>query len=105
MQRAADAVPGSCNQAAPPRPFEARRPCFSRLGVHLCAILQILRALADTCVGRVMSMMGKMPHADWLSGISPVFITLLVQAALAFQKYRLNNGLMLATTLAAVELV
>ena len=55
------------------------------------------------CSGGLVSLIGKMPHADWLTGISPVFITLLVQAALAFQKYRLNDGLLLAATLAAVE--
>jgi hypothetical protein len=31
------------------------------------------------------------------------FVTLLVQAGLAFQKYHFNNGLVLGTTLAAVD--
>jgi hypothetical protein len=35
--------------------------------------------------------------------VAAVFLTLSVQAALAFQKYRFNNGLMLGTTLAALN--
>lgn len=42
-------------------------------------------------------------HAPLLSVITAAFVTVLVQAALAFQKYRFNNGLMLGATLAAVD--
>ena len=35
--------------------------------------------------------------------MTAAFFTLLVQAALSFQKYRFDNGLMLGTTLAAVN--
>jgi hypothetical protein len=41
--------------------------------------------------------------AALLSVMTAAFFTLLVQAALSFQKYRFDNGLMLGTTLAAVN--
>jgi hypothetical protein len=37
------------------------------------------------------------------TSLAAAFLTLSVQAALAFQKYRFNNGLMLGTTLAALN--
>ena len=94
----------SCNQAAPPpAPSRLLHSCFSRFGVRPCAIsADPSSVLLHVCSGGA-DLMGKTSHADWLSGIRPAFITLLVQAALAFQKYRLNDGLMLAATLAAVE--
>ena len=44
-----------------------------------------------------------MPSAAAISVVIAAFVTLSVQAALAFQKYRFNNGLLLGTTLAAVN--
>ena len=44
-----------------------------------------------------------MPSAAAIAIMTAAFVTLLVQAALAFQKYRFNSGLMLGTTLAAVN--
>ncbi len=41
--------------------------------------------------------------AALLSVMTAAFFTLLIQAALSFQKYRFDNGLMLGTTLAAVN--
>jgi len=40
--------------------------------------------------------------AAFTAVMSAMFVTLWVEAALAFQKYRFDNGLMLGTTLAAV---
>ena len=48
-------------------------------------------------------MLRETTHADLTSVLIAAVITLSVQAALVFQKYRLNDGLMLAATLAAVE--
>jgi hypothetical protein len=42
-------------------------------------------------------------RAALLSLIPAAFVTLLIQAALAFQKYRFGNGLTLGTALAAVN--
>ena len=42
-------------------------------------------------------------HAALLSVMIAAFFTLLVEAALSFQKYRFDNGLTLGTTLAAVN--
>jgi hypothetical protein len=42
-------------------------------------------------------------HAAVISVVTVAFFTLLVQAALTFQKYRFDKGLMLGTTMAAVN--
>jgi hypothetical protein len=49
------------------------------------------------------STVGATTHAAFISGMIAAFFTLLVQAALAFQKYRFNNGLILGITLAALS--
>ena len=49
------------------------------------------------------STVGATTHAALISVMTAAFFTLLVQAALSFQKYRFDNGLMLGTTLAAVN--
>jgi hypothetical protein len=49
------------------------------------------------------SMVDATTHAGLISVATAVFFTLLVQAALAFQKYRFDNGLILGTTVAAVN--
>ena len=48
-------------------------------------------------------MLRETTHADLISVMIAAVVTLSVQAALAFQKYRFNNGLMLGATLAAVD--
>jgi len=48
------------------------------------------------------AIVGETAHAGPVIAMAAAFVTLLVEAALAFQKYRFNNGLMLGTTLAAV---
>jgi uncharacterized membrane protein YwaF len=48
-------------------------------------------------------MLRETTHADLISVVTVTVVTLAVQAALTFQKYRFDNGLMLGTTLAAVN--
>jgi hypothetical protein len=48
-------------------------------------------------------MLRETTHADLISVMIPGVVTLSVQAALTFQKYRFDNGLMLGITLAAVD--
>jgi len=48
-------------------------------------------------------MLRETTHADLISVMIAAVITLVVQAALTFQKYRFDNGLMLGITLAAVD--
>jgi len=48
-------------------------------------------------------MLHETTHADLISVMIAAVITLVVQAALTFQKYRFDNGLMLGITLAAVH--
>jgi hypothetical protein len=48
-------------------------------------------------------MLRETTHADLISVVIPGVVTLSVQAALTFQKYRFDNGLMLGITLAAVD--
>ena len=48
-------------------------------------------------------MLRKTKHAHVISELITLAVTLAVQAAFAFQKYRFNNGLVLGTTLAAVN--
>ena len=48
-------------------------------------------------------MLRKTKHAHVISEVMAMAVTLAVQAAFAFQKYRFNNGLVLGTTLAAVN--
>jgi hypothetical protein len=50
-----------------------------------------------------VTMAGETTHTSLPAVVAAVFLTLSVQAALAFQKYRFNNGLMLGTTLAALN--
>jgi hypothetical protein len=50
-----------------------------------------------------VTMAGETTHTSLTAVVAAVFLTLSVQAALAFQKYRFNNGLMLGTTLAALN--
>ena len=47
-------------------------------------------------------MVGARTHTA-LSVLAAAFFTLLIQAALSFQKYRFDKGLMLGTTMAAVN--
>jgi hypothetical protein len=49
-------------------------------------------------------MLRQTTHADLISTGTAAVVTLSVQAALAFQKYRFGNGLVLGITLAAVTL-
>ena len=46
---------------------------------------------------------GARTHAAFISVVTATFVTLWVEAALAFQKYRFDNGLVLGTALAAVN--
>ena len=46
---------------------------------------------------------GATTHAALISVLAAAFFTLLIQAALTFQKYRFDKGLMLGTTMAAVN--
>jgi hypothetical protein len=46
---------------------------------------------------------GATTHAALISVLAPAFFTLLVQAALTFQKYRFDRGFMLGTMMAAVN--
>ena len=105
MRRAAGPAHSSCSQAAPrcapfetcPRvllPVALRATCLD----HSAGAGRSFEQPADTTVGG-----GETTHAPLLSAIPAAFVTLLVQAALAFQKYRLNNGLILGATLAVVE--
>ena len=48
-------------------------------------------------------MLRETTHAALISVMTTAVITLLVQAALTFQKYRFDNGLMLGIMLAAVN--
>ena len=48
------------------------------------------------------SMVGARTHTA-LSVLGAAFFTMLIQAALSFQKYRFDKGLMLGTTMAAVN--
>jgi hypothetical protein len=48
-------------------------------------------------------MLRETTHVDLISVVIEAVVTLSVQAALAFQKYRFNNGLILGATLAAVD--
>jgi hypothetical protein len=48
-------------------------------------------------------MLRETTHADLISVVIPGVVTLSVQAALTFQKYRFDNGLMLGIILAAVN--
>ena len=49
------------------------------------------------------STVGARTHAAFISVVTATFVTLWVEAALAFQKYRFDNGLVLGTALAAVN--
>ncbi len=48
-------------------------------------------------------MLRQTTHADLISVVTAAIVTLSVQAALSFQKYRFNKGLVLGTTMAAVN--
>ena len=48
-------------------------------------------------------MLRETTQADLISVVIPAVVTLSVQAALTFHKYRFDNGLMLGITLAAVD--
>jgi hypothetical protein len=50
-----------------------------------------------------VTMAGETTPTSLTAVVAAAFLTLSVQAALAFQKYRFNNGLMLGTTLAALN--
>jgi hypothetical protein len=64
-----------------------------------------LKQFTDTCSGTGYGTVeGEGAFADLVFATAAGFTTLLVQAALAFHKYRFNNGLILGTTLAAVDL-
>lgn len=49
------------------------------------------------------SSVGARAHAAVISVLAPALFTLLVQAALTFQKYRFDKGLMLGTTMASIS--
>jgi hypothetical protein len=49
------------------------------------------------------STVGATTHAALIYVVTAAFFTLSVQAALSFQKYRFDKGLMLGTTMAAVN--
>jgi hypothetical protein len=63
-----------------------------------------LEQLAATSSGQNgATNVGEMTSAQVISVVTTALFTLVVQAALAFEKYRFNNGLMLGTALAAVK--
>ncbi len=87
MMRAAVTLASGRNQGAA---LEAR-PC-----------VRLVLALRSALHGNVRKA-GAGAHAASISALTAAFVTLLVQATLTFQKYRFDNGLMLGTTLAAVN--
>jgi hypothetical protein len=106
MKRAAATVASGRNQVAvfdtPPPVFFAGSLGGASLGGSAGAGGP-LDQLADTPPSKgQFTMVGDTTHAD-LVVMAAAFVMLLVQAALAFQKYRFNNGLMLGTRLAAVN--
>ena len=48
-------------------------------------------------------MLREITRADLIPMVIATIVTLSIQAALAFQKYRFNNGLVLGITLAAAD--
>ena len=100
MKRAAATVASGRNQVAA---FEAPPPV--RLAIALDPAFPGVSAGAGGLFARTSSGQGEtnMLSAASISIMTAAFVTLLVQAALAFQKYRFDNGLMLGTTLAAVN--
>ena len=100
MKRAAATVGSGRNQVAA---FEAPPPV--RRAIALDAAFPGVSAGAGGPFARTSSGQGEanMPSAASISIMTAAFVTLLVQAALAFQKYRFDSGLMLGTTLAAVN--
>jgi hypothetical protein len=50
-----------------------------------------------------VTMAGQTTHTSLIAVVAAAFFTLSVQAVLAFQKYRFNNGLMLGTAMAALN--
>jgi hypothetical protein len=100
MKRAAATVAGGRNTVAA---FEAKPPV--RRAIALDAAFPGAPAGAGGPCARTSSGQGEtnMPGAAAISVMAAAFVTLLVQAVLAFQKYRFDCGLMLGTTLAAVS--
>jgi hypothetical protein len=100
MKKAAATVAGGRNLVAA---FEATPPV--RLGIALDAASPSVPAGARGRFARTSSGQGEanMLNAASISITTAAFVTLLVQAALAFQKYRFDSGLMLGTTLVAVN--
>ena len=99
MSRAAGPVPGSRDQLAP---FEALPPLLAVVQ-SATSVGDSTEQLAGTSGKGALTVVGQTTHAGLISVIAAAFVTALVRAALAFQKYHFNNGLMLGATLAAVE--
>ena len=100
MKRAAATVAGGRNGVVA---FEATPPV--RRAIVRDAAFPGAAAGAGEPFVRTSSGQGEanMPSAAAIAIMTAAFVTLLVQAALAFQKYRFDSGLMLGTTLAAVN--
>jgi hypothetical protein len=61
-------------------------------------------ASCRTCSGEGdVAMAGQTTRISLIAVVAAAFFTLSVQAVLAFQKYRFNNGLMLGTAMAALN--
>lgn len=101
MRRAAATIGGGRNGVAA---FDAT-PSVLRRAIALDAAFPGAAAGAGKPVARTSTGLGEanMPSAAAISGMTAAFVTLLVQAVLAFQKYRFDCGLMLGNTLAAVN--
>jgi hypothetical protein len=87
MKRAAAMLASGRNQGAA---FEAR------------PYVRLVVTPGSTSPGNV-SKVGATTHADLIAAIAAAFFSLLVQAALAFQKYHFNNGLILGVTMVALS--
>jgi hypothetical protein len=108
MKRAADSVTSG---PTTPGQFEAQRPALLRVAAGATSLFDPERAgaplkqSAGTCSGTGEGIVeGEGASGDLIFTTAAGFIILLVQSALAFHKYRFNNGLVLGTTLAAVDL-
>jgi hypothetical protein len=105
MKRAAATI-ASRNKGAefecPPSVFLAVALSAGSLRDAAGARRQLELAATSSGQGRATNV-GEMTGAQLISLMTATLVTLLVQATVAFEKCRFNNGLMLGTALAAVN--
>lgn len=99
MSRAAGPVPGSRHQLAP---LEALPPLLA-VAQSAISVGGSSELLAGTAGKGALIVVDETAHDGLISVVAAAFVTVLVRATLAFQKYHFSNGLMLGATLAAVE--